>query len=46
MSRETLPITECRKCARLESCPIPSFEPDTRLCFTPIKQEVLWDEEK
>lgn len=44
MKKETLPLTECRMCARLDSCPIPSNEPDMRLCFIPIKQEVLWSE--
>lgn len=43
MSKATLPLTECRKCARLDSCPMPSDVPDMRLCFKPIKREVLWE---
>lgn len=46
MNKEGLPLTECCKCAKLNTCPIPSDEPDARLCFIPIKQEALWKEEK
>lgn len=45
-TEEGMPLTECRQCARLGSCPLPSASPDVRLCFKPIKQEVLWHEEK
>lgn len=46
MSKESIPQTECRLCARLDTCPIPSEGKDTRLCFTPIKREGLWKEEE
>lgn len=44
MSKQSIPLTECRLCARLSSCPMPSEKPDMRLCFIPIKQEELWEE--
>lgn len=46
MAKETLPLTECGLCARLDSCPIPSDVPDMRLCFTPIRQGAIWHAEK
>lgn len=45
MSKETISPTECRFCVKIDVCPIPSDKPDMRLCFTPIKQGVLWKEE-
>lgn len=44
MSKYTLPITECCTCARLESCPMPSDEPDMRLCYVTRKEDEKWDE--
>lgn len=38
----TIPLVKCSECARSMSCPLPSKDPDFRLCFTPIKEEELW----
>jgi hypothetical protein len=42
-NKQTLPLVKCAECAKAMSCPIPSKEPDYRLCFTPIKQKELWN---
>lgn len=39
MSKESVPLRDCRLCARLKDCPIPSDGPDMRLCFTKKPQE-------
>lgn len=44
MSKYTLPLTECCTCAKLESCPMPSDEPDMRLCYVARKEDDKWDE--
>lgn len=39
MSKENIPLKDCRKCDRLEGCPLPSDGLDMRLCFHNIKSK-------
>lgn len=45
-NKDSIPLTDCRKCARLPGCPLPSDGPDMRLCFTKKPETAKFNDKK